>query len=65
MKVGMIGLAGIVMASSLTLGCGTPSKADVCGSCAGDAKGLCEAVYDACNDDSDCIEKLEEAKPCG
>lgn len=65
MKVGMLGLFAIVGASSVMIGCGTPSKEDVCGKCGAETKAACELVYDACNDDSDCIEKLEDAKPCG
>lgn len=65
MKVGMLGLVGIVAASSLMIGCGAASKEDVCGSCSSEIKSICEAAYDSCDDDSDCIDKLEDAKPCG
>jgi len=65
MKVGMLGLFAIIGASSVMIGCGTPSKEDVCGSCKADTKTACEAIYDACKDDDDCIEGLEDAKPCG
>ena len=60
------GLVGIFLASALLVGCGNPSKEDVCGGCK-DAtiKGLCEAAYDGCDDDGDCIEKLEDSKVCG
>jgi hypothetical protein len=59
------GIVGILVASALMIGCGNPSKEDVCGSCSGDTKTACEIVYDACDDDGDCIEALEDAKPCG
>lgn len=65
MKVGLFGMFGIVMASSLMIGCGNPSKEDICGSCSSDVKQACELLYDACDDDSDCLDKLEDAKPCG
>ena len=59
------GIVGILVASALLIGCGSPSKEDVCGSCSADSKGICELAYDACDDDGDCIEALEDAKPCG
>jgi hypothetical protein len=62
MKVGII---GIVLASALMVGCGNPSKDDICGSCSAEVKGACELLYDACNDDGDCLDSLEDAKPCG
>jgi hypothetical protein len=62
MKVGII---GIMLASALMVGCGNPSKSDVCGSCSAEAKGICELAYDSCDDDGDCIESLEDSKICG
>jgi major membrane immunogen (membrane-anchored lipoprotein) len=63
MKAGII---GIMVASALMIGCGNPSKEDVCGSCSdATTKSVCEAGYDACNDDGDCIEALEDTKICG
>jgi hypothetical protein len=56
---------GILVASALMIGCGNASKEDVCGGCTGDTKAACEAIYDACNDDGDCIEALEDASTCG
>ena len=61
MKAGMV---GILVASSLLIGCGNPSKEDVCGGCAAEVKAACEIVYDACDDDGDCIEELDDATSC-
>jgi hypothetical protein len=54
------------LASALLIGCGNPSKDDVCGGCAAGSteKALCETTYDACDDDGDCIEALEDTKIC-
>lgn len=46
--------------SMLTACGGPPSKEDVCGSCTGAGKTLCETAYDTCDGDDDCIEELEE-----
>lgn len=62
MKIGFIGM---VVVCGFLFGCGSPSKEDVCGKCSGDAKSICELAYDSCKDDSDCLDKLEDAKPCG
>jgi hypothetical protein len=62
MKIGFIGMVAVC---GFLIGCGSPSKEDICGECSADLKGACELVYDACNDDSDCLDKLEDAKPCG
>ena len=61
-----IGFVVIALGAWLSFGCGSkPSKSDICGKCATDAKAACELVYDACKDDDDCLDKLEEAKVCG
>lgn len=58
-------IVGILVASALMIGCGNASKEDVCGACTGDSKTTCEAIYDACNDDGDCIDALDDLKTCG
>ncbi|HET7545332.1 MAG TPA: hypothetical protein VFK05_35945 [Polyangiaceae bacterium] len=63
MKMGFVVIA---LGAWLTLGCSSkPSKSDVCGKCSSDAKTACELLYDACKDDDDCLNKLEDAKLCG
>lgn len=63
MKIGFIGMVAVC---GFLIGCGSPSKEDICGKCAaGTAKQVCELAYDACDDDGDCLDKLEDAKPCG
>lgn len=62
MKIGFIGLVAVC---GLLFGCSSPSKEDICGKCAAEIKGVCEAAYDACKDDDECLDKLEDAKPCG
>jgi hypothetical protein len=57
-------MVGILMVSTLLVGCGNASKDDVCGKCTGTTKEACEAVYDGCKDDSDCIDALEDAVQC-
>lgn len=59
------GLVGILAASALMFGCANASKDDVCGACSGSDKEACELIYDACDDDGDCIDALDDAKPCG
>jgi len=59
-----VGIVGIMFASLVMVACGNPSKSDVCGKCTGEIKPLCEAAYDACDDDGDCIEKIEDSKIC-
>ena len=60
-----LGIVGIMLASALMIGCGTPSKDDICGSCSADKKPVCEFAYDACSDDSDCIDELDDTNICG
>jgi len=41
--------------SALLVGCGDPSKEDVCGDCLdANIKAICEAGYDACAQGPDC-----------
>ena len=59
MKIRHVVILGII--GTLLMGC-DPSKDDVCGSCSGDIKTICEAAYDACDDDGDCdLDDLEDS----
>lgn len=58
----MIALIGLTL---LLSACGTASKDDICGDCSGSLRELCEDVYDACRDDGDCIDALEDSDFCG
>jgi hypothetical protein len=55
----------MLVTSALMLGCGSASKEDVCGGCTGDTKAACESLYDACKDDGDCIDALDDTNFCG
>lgn len=56
---------GVLAVTLMLSGCGTASKDDICGGCSGSLKEACELTYDACDDDGDCIDELEDANVCG